>query len=252
VTDDALKIVQLTFSTDGQPGAALDIDEDPATCAPEGQCSGGIDNAMGVLAPFINDALSQSMESGSILYAVDLSQLTTDGEPFAFSVLDAKLGKASVAASCDFMVQECDYVASQFSFDPSCTPYFGLPNATVNGSTFRAGGKGYVMTIAVAFGSTTIPITLVNAQVEAVVVRDPVTQVIVGLSGLFGGASPKQQLYDTIANLNDALLPVDKTVVLGLIDSLVVNDIDLDENGDKDAASVAMRFITIPANLVSQ
>ncbi len=252
VTGDALKIVQLTFATDGLPGSALDIDEDPTTCAPDGKCSGGIDNAMGVLAPFINDPISQSMEAGSILYAVDLSQLTTDGEPFPFSVLDAKLGMSALSSGCDFMAQECDYVASQFSFDPSCTPYFGLPNATVNGATFKAGGKGYVMTIAVAFGNTTIPITLVNARVEAVVVRDPVTKVIVGLSGIFGGASPKQQLYDTIANLNDALLPVDKTVVLGLIDSLVVNDIDLDENGGKDAASVAMRFITIPGNLVSQ
>lgn len=249
-TDAALRVVQMTFSTDGLPGSGLDLDGDPSTCAPVGNCSNGIDNAMAALAPVINGPINEAIEVGTLHYVVDLSSLTLDGEPFPFAVLDTSLAPSSAAASCDWNKDECSYVASQFSYDPDCKPYFGLPNGTVVGNTFKGGGPGYVMTMAVALsGVGLIPITLRNAQVQGVVITDPVTNTIKGLNGIFAGASPKQQLYDTIANLDDETLPIDKATVLGLIDQLLVNDIDLDGDGEDDSASVALRFVTIPANL---
>jgi hypothetical protein len=249
VTQKALKIIGLTFPSEGQPGVGLDVDADPTTCAPQNACSGGIDNAMGILAGVINDPVAQSITDGAMMYVVDLSQLTTDGEPFPFAVMDTKRSATSEAQNCNYMKEECGYIVSQFSFDPSCQPYFGASDARVNGTKFTAGGKGTVMTIAVALASQLIPITFVNARVEGYVTFDPLTKEVIALSGIIGGASPKQQLYDTINNLDPALLPVDKNLVLGFIDTILVNDIDLDGDGTKDAASAAMRFVTIPANL---
>ena len=63
------------------------------------------------------------------------------------------------------------------------------------------------------------------------------------------GATPKQQLVDSITSLNFDSLPIDKDTALSLLDLLVVNDIDLDGNGEPDGASIALRFVGIAANL---
>ncbi len=250
VTKAAFRVVQMTFATDGLPGSGLDVDDDPTTCAPEGSCSGGIDNAMAALAPVINGPINDAMDIGNLHYVVDLSALVLDGTPFPFAVLDTELTAASAAASCDWTADECTYHASQFSFDPTCQPYFGLPNGSVHGTSFKGGGPGYHMTIAVALsGVGLIPITLRNAEVAGVLILDPDTKAVKGINGIFAGASPKQQLYDTIANLDPDVLPLDKAAVLALIDELLVNDIDLDGDGEDDSASVALRFVTLPADL---
>ena len=246
----AVKIVELLVSSDGKAGSGLDVDEDPTTCAPADNCSGGVDNALGVLAALLNPGLQETIESGTVLYVADFSALDTTGQPFPFSVLETDLTEAAEAASCDFQSTECDYEASQYSYGPSCTAYFGLPNATWNTGTFEAGGIGHIMTIALRLsGNTFIPITLVNAKVEGQVILDEATGNINGAVGIFAGATPKQQLVESITSLNFDTLPIDKDTALSLLELLVVNDVDLDGNGEADGASIAIRFVGIPANL---
>ena len=249
-TDKALKVVDLKFSADGKKGSALDIDGDPTTCSPAGSCSDGVDNALSSLAPLLNGPMGESMASGALMYVVDLDKATFDGQPFPFAVYDAKLSAASTDAQCDFQVAECGYTATQFSFGPDCHPYFGLPDVRIVGDQLIAGGPGSVMTIAFALGQgILIPLTLVHARVRGNVVFTPDGKGIQQLAGIIGGATPKAQLIATFEAMNPAVLPVDKATILALIDAAVVPDIDLDGDGEAESASLAIRFITIPAHL---
>ncbi|MFT5430329.1 MAG: hypothetical protein ACI9OJ_001003 [Myxococcota bacterium] len=250
VTDHALKVIDLTVPADGNAGSALDIDGDPETCSPPGKCGGGVDNALGVLAPLLNGPLATSIAAGSVMYVTDLSAATLDGQPFPLSVLDTNLTEAAEAAMCDFQAETCAYVASQFSYDAGCSAYFGLPDAVIEGGTLKGGGIGYTMTIGLAISNSVfIPLTLVNAQIKGTVVLSEDGTRVVQATGIIGGAAPKKQLLATMASISQDELPIDKETVLNLINDAVVNDIDLDGDGTKDAASIGIRFLTVGATL---
>ena len=54
VTDHANKATLFQISTDGFAGSGINVDDDLTTCAPEGKCSDGVDNALGELAFLVN------------------------------------------------------------------------------------------------------------------------------------------------------------------------------------------------------
>ena len=248
VTGHALKVIDLKISGDGNKGSALDVDGDPTTCSPAGSCSDGIDNALSVLASLVNGPLTETLESGAVLYVVDFDAATFGGAEFPFGVYDSNLTEAD--ALCEYQLSECSYEASQFSFGPDCAPYFGLPNAKILGNKMVAGGTGYTMTIALALSSSTfIPLTIVNARVVGDVTFSDDGTEVQNVLGIIGGATPKSQLISTIESLDPDVLPVDKDLAISLLETIVQNDIDLDGDGEKDAASLGIRFKTIPANL---
>ena len=74
---------------------------------------------------------------------------------------------------------------------------------------------------------------------------------VVGLEGFLGGGVAKEQLMDTLSKLPDFVFPMDKKTVLGMLDTLIVNDLDTDGDKVPDAASINFKFKTVPANLVS-
>ncbi|MCB9730155.1 MAG: hypothetical protein H6744_12680 [Deltaproteobacteria bacterium] len=249
VTDKALKVISLLMAGDANPGSGLDVDGDPLTCAPE-PCGGGVDNALSVIAALMNEPLNEALASAAVLYVVDLDKATLDGQEFPMAVLDSELTLQSQFSGCDFQSETCSYTPTQFSYGPSCEPYFGLPNATIVNGELRAGGKGYVMTMALALGGGVfIALTIVDAQVRGVVKLGGDGTQIVGLTGVIGGATPKKQLISTIAALPSSVLPVDSATVISLLDLIVETDVDLDGDGENDGSSLAIRFDTIPAVL---
>ena len=252
-TSSALKVVDFKFAADGFKGSALDVDGDPLTCAPAGKCSDGVDNSLAVLAPLLNPAVSQSLGEGTLKYVVDLSGVDLDGGLFPFAVYDAEFSEESVISMCAFQTETCSYTVTDFSFDPFCKPYFGLDNATIIGSKLTAGGPGTIMTIALALSSNTlIPITLVHARLEGDVTLNQAGDKVLALTGIVSGATPKQQLIQTVQALDPSTLPVDKALAIQILNDLVVNDIDLDGDGILDAASLGIRFDTIGATIVLQ
>ena len=250
VTDHAAKVVEMEISADGNPGSGLDVDEDPTTCAPAGDCAGGVDNALSVIASLLNDPLAEALEMGSVMYVADLSQASLDGEPFTMGVLDCELTSASMTAGCDITVDACAYSANQSSFGPDCQAYFGLEDVTIVDGKVEGGGLGVTMTMVLPLtSSVALPFTIVHARVSGSVTLDEEGLKVVGIQGFIGGATPKQQLMDTIEAVDPDYFPVDKSLVIELLDELIDNDIDLDGDGFKDAASVGLRFKTIPATL---
>jgi hypothetical protein len=253
VTTKAVKVISLLMAGDANPGSGLDVDYNPDTCSPE-PCGGGVDNSLSVIAALMNDPLATALASAAVLYVVDLDKATTDGKEFEFAVLDSELSWNSELNGCDFQAETCEYAPTQFSYSPSCTPYFSLPNATIIDGELRAGGQGYVMTMALAIGQGVfIALTIVDAQVRAAVQFGGADgKQIVGLTGVIAGATPKKQLISTIAALPPSVLPVDSATVISLLDLIVETDIDLDGDGDYDASSLAIRFDTIPAVLTNK
>lgn len=241
------KVVSLELMSDGNAGSGLDVDGDPTTCAPEGSCAAGVDNELSMLASLMNPAMSSSITDGVVKWVADLSEVKLDGSPFGFSIYDSQLSAASQIAHCDFQVDMCSYDTAPLSFGPDCSPYFHLNGMRIAGNTMSGGGDGQLisMVLPLATGAL-ISVTIANAQVEATLTFDAADHVT-GMNGIVAGAIPKAQLMAAIAGLDQDDLPIDKEAALQLLDILVVPDIDLDGDGLEEAASLGMRFRTIPA-----
>ena len=252
VTDHANKATLFQISTDGFAGSGINVDDDLTTCAPEGKCSDGVDNALGELAFLVNGPMVESVTEGELMYVIDLSEATLDGQPFAFSLFDTDLSWQSNNDDCDYQKEVCSYVPTQSNYDAGCEPFFHFDYGTAKDGKITAGGPGNTITILFALSSQTIlPLVVGHARFEGTYETNADGTQITGINGLLGGATPKEQLLATLANVNPdvLLLPLDS--VIELLDTLVQNDVDLDGDGIKDAASIGIRVTTIGAELTT-
>lgn len=239
------KVFALALSSDGKPGSGLDVDGDPETCQPSGDCGGGVDNVLGPLSYVVNDAIVDSLANGALAYVFDLSKARLDGTPFDLVIYDV----ARVGDSCDFQSPDCEWRATQAGFDGACQPYFAIDAARIEGSKLDAGGVDAVITLVVKLDETTnLPMTIAQARITADLTLEG--GAITKLRGIIAGAVPKSQLIKAIQNLGDDVLPIDKTAAATLLDNLIENDIDLDRDGERDAVSIGLTFETVPGTLV--
>jgi hypothetical protein len=250
VTDHAGKAVLFEISTDGYAGSGINVDDDLTTCAPANKCSEGVDNALGELAFLINGPMGESVNSGNLMYVVELGEATLDGQPFPFSLLDTELSYASELAGCDYQTEVCEYVPSQSNYDAACNPFFHFENATAQDGMVKAGGPGTMITILFALSATvTMPLVIGHARFEGSYETNADGTKITAMNGILGGATPKEQLLATLENVNPGVLLLPIEDVIDLLDVLIENDVDLDGDGLKDAASVGIRVQTIGATL---
>ena len=151
-------------------GNGLDVDEDPTTCAPDGECAAGIDNALAVLASIVNEPLADAVAEGQSIYVVDLQHAVNDGTEFPLNIYEAAQTEDSVSAGCDPQAGACEYTASQASFGPDCVPHVAVDNATIDGDSLKAGGPGNVMTIMFPLqDGVFLPLTVANAKISGTV-----------------------------------------------------------------------------------
>lgn len=255
-TTHAVKATQFELATDGFPGSGLDVDDDPDTCAPSGNCNGGVDNALAPLATLMNDPMYQSVVDGSLIYVADLSEATPEvlasGEPFFLSILDCGLLPPDEPddLACDYQTETCNYVAVQDNFTGACSPWFYFDDARYENGVVTAGGKGHIITILMALsGGADVPLTIGHARFQANAVLDVSGDKIVAMNGVIAGATPKAQLMETVDKLNPDVLTLPKEDIITLLELLVEDDLDLDGDGTNDAASVGLRFTMIPGVL---
>jgi len=251
------KVVGLAMGSGGHAGEALDIDDDPDTCSPAGDCEGGYNNQLSglvnQLTAFVSpdDELTKALEDGQIVLLLELAGLAMDGTEFPINMY---LGEPEAEKEvCDWQAEKCEYLVLPESFDPdSCAPMVSFTNATVTGGgKMVAGGSGYfiVLSIPIAEG-VALSITASMARIEGDLSGEGETMTID--NGLIGGAVRKDQLMaavDAIPPETMEELPVSQDMIKNLLDMFVQPDVDTDDDGELDAASVGIKFSTIAGTI---
>ena len=240
----------------GYEGQAVEVDNDPTTCAPKGMCDGGRDNQfaalMKSLAPMLSgtEPLMDALNAGDIVMLVQFVEPKFDGSPFLSNLYR---GVPEVSkAECDFQEVECEYKVHKKSFvTETCQPITAFDNTQMAGTTITAGGPGYKFEFPFVLALTggqevTLPAT--HAKIVADLVFDD-DQNIIGMSGVIGCAVPKSAFMDMIASIPEEALPVAKDLVMMLMDAVVIPDIDVDGDGTKESVSTGLVFSAISANI---
>ncbi len=148
-SEDVLKIVQLDVQNSGMQGNGLDVDGNPATCAPMGNCSGGVDNQLGGLLGQLEQFVDMTAELQTFLaqnadsaYLAEMIGFNTNGTPFTMNMYR---GSAILPKDqCDWQTEKCGYLVGKGEIMPdTCLPYMYFDNATVLNGKLQAGGLGY-------------------------------------------------------------------------------------------------------------
>ena len=240
----AVKLTSLRIGTDGRPGNALDLDRNPATCAPSGNCSDGRHNALAAIAGFANESLADGVADGSLMILVEINDMALN--PFEMALHQGDLATSN--PTCSFQTAVCDYVVSQSGFHPdSCARTVSLP-ATRSGSNITAGGPGTLFPFNIPLGDSTLTITLYDVRFEGTITTSG--DAITSLNGIIGGAVPRAQLIAALESLDPASLPLDPAAIINLLNILVRDDIDTNGDGRPDAASIGIPITGIGARLV--
>lgn len=240
------KVTSLTIPASGHPGDGLDLDENPATCAPEGDCSGGIDNSLGPVGSLGNDPIKKDMEAGKIIMLLEHRDLKTDGKPYVLALYGGKVDPEN--AQCNVQKETCSYLVDKATIDKDCKPVVTFDNAKIVGNKFTAGGKKYTFPFELPLmGGVTLHVDLYYAKIEATVTVSGGK--ITSMTGILGGAVPKEQIKQGILKVPPEQLPIPPDQIIGLLDILVKEDIDGNGDGKKESASICLKFTAIPGKI---
>jgi len=246
----------MAIGAGGHPGEALDVDGDPDTCAPEDDCEQGLNNQLsgllGQLATFVdaNAELAAALEEGKLVLLAEMVDYKGEGTPF---VLNMYLGDPSVPKEeCDFQTEVCDYLVDPGSFDlVDCSPFITFTSAVVNDGVLTAGGPESLFSLAIPISDELLLTVTANmAQIQGTFVDGSPPTIT---EGLVGGAIRKDKLIESVEAVPEEKFegfPITKPMLINLLKMFIQNDVDMDDDGEPDAASVGIKFSTIAAELV--
>ena len=256
--EEGQKIVSLAFGQGGFAGESLDVDGDPETCSPPGQCQEGYNNQLSgmvnQLQQFVDTGaeLNQALEDGELVLLLEPVDPNFDGLPFKLNFL---LGEAVAdKETCDWQLETCQYTVLQDSLDPvTCNVRFQFHNATVVDGLLKAGGPDAKIAMVLPLSdSFRLEVEVHMAHVQGVVSG---VDSIDGIeNGILAGAVRKAALLDAIDSLPAEVveaLPVSPEMVTNLLDAFIVPDVDTNNDGQLDGASLGMKFTTIAATITA-
>ena len=242
-----LRATELALGEKGEPGQGLDLDQNPATCAPSGQCSNGIDNGLGPIAGLANPPLADAISSADANLLFEFIDVKTNGEPFTLALYPADWVKNScISPTTDW----CDYKVEKDAITENCEPLIVLDNATINNGVLLAGGPLYSFPLNIPlFGDEPFPVYLYYGTVRANVTL--FGEVVTSMTnGVIGGAVKKSLFSTALEMMDPSELPLPKETVVQLIDLILQEDIDTGAPAGPDAISAGFQFTAIPANVV--
>jgi hypothetical protein len=243
----ASKFTTIAIGDGGFTGEGLDVDANPATCAPTGNCAAGINNSLGALAALANKPLGDGVTKGSIDFVLEYRDLKQGA--ITLGLYTAKLADSN--ATCDFQTATCDYNVSSSLVDyDKCMPIVDLPGKLA-GNVIIAGGKGTNFPFSLPIsGGAVLSIVIYGAQLNGTVTMDAGGN-ITAFDGILAGAVPKTTLAAAIDALpNDGSLPIPKDSLKAILDSTVEADIDSNGDGTLDAASIGLKLHGIAGKIV--
>jgi hypothetical protein len=239
------KVSKLAIGTDGKAGQGLDVDGDPATCSPAGSCEAGIDNTLSAVASFANNPLADAVAKGSVTLLLEHDGLSTDGTAYTLNFYTGKLAQDG----CDSLSQSCAYTVSAGAFDEECNALIGFDGAKIAGSVLTAGGPSTSFPFSLPISGLDLTITINKAKLKADVTVNE--GLVTSMKGVIAGAVSKAELKAAISALPPEQFPAgfSKETILGFVDVLVQNDIDVDGDGTKESASIGIPFEAIPGTI---
>ena len=237
----------------GLPGEALDVDGDPDTCAPADNCEGGLNNQLsgllGQLEQFVDaDAeIANALAEGSIILLADMTDAVDDGTEFAMPMYIGELGPEE----CAHQEALCDYYVKVDSFDPiTCEPLIMFDPASITDGKLVAGGPDAKFSVTIPVqDNLVLSVTADMAQLNGDIAGEGEAMTIT--NGLIGGAVRKDKLMEAVDLIpEDAELPVSKDMIKNLLNMFVIPDVDTDDDGEPDAASIGVKFGTIAGQVI--
>ncbi len=240
------KFTTIQIGDGGKPGEGIDVDSNPATCAPSNNCTSGINNSLGALAGLANKPLQDAVTKGSVNFVLEYRDLKQGA--INLGLYTAKVADSN--AACDFQTQTCDYnVATNLIDYQKCIPVVNLPGKLA-GNVIIAGGKGTNFPFSLPIsGGAVLSIVIYGAQLNGTVTTDAGGN-ITSFDGILAGAVPKATLASAIDALPDGSLPIPKDSLKAILDSTVEADIDSNGDGTLDAASIGLKLHGIQAKIV--
>ncbi len=249
-----LKVNTMAVGKGGHAGEALDVDGDPATCAPEGDCEDGLNNMLsgllGQLAQFVDaDAeIAKALDEGTIVLLAEMKDMKTDGTEFTMNMYIGD--PVADKATCDYQAAVCDYTVKLDSLDPvTCAPIITFDNATITAGALKAGGPDAIFSVTIPIQEgISLTVTANMAQIVGTVAGEGEAMTLA--DGIVGGAVRKDKLMEAVDYIpDDAGLPVSKDMIKNLLDMFVKPDVDTDDDGELDAASIGIKFGAIAGKI---
>ena len=243
-SDTVAKLTSILIGDGGHPGEALDLDGNPDTCTPSSDCSEGINNALGLLAGIVNSELEGTVQEGSLILVTEFRDF--DRNPFDLGMYTADLDPGN--ESCNVQEDSCDYVVSRDTIDPdTCEPLIIL-SATRSGDLILGGGRGTIFPFEIPLGESVLTLVLYDVQLEGTITESDGH--LTTFSGILGGAVRRTDLLAAINAVDPDSLPFPPSAIIGLLNSVVEDDIDTDDVEGPDAASIGLKVSGIRAQLV--
>jgi hypothetical protein len=246
------KIAQLALGESGEVGQGLDVDADPATCAPAASCVEGVDNQLAFLAQIANPSLDEALEQGTLMLALDTPGLPAAGSAEqSFSIRMYTVYLDALDEDCGWQTDTCRYRVRTDSFDVDCSPLMELPASADAEGNVIAGGPDAKLLLTIPLFGVQIQVTAYALRMEATIGRGCEGEVT-SLSGLMGGAINLSELKAALEAVPEEEFEAaggDKSLLVSAVD-LITPDFDTDDDGVADAASVGLSFSTIPGFLV--
>ncbi len=233
------RVSTLSIGTGGIPGQGLDVDNDPATCAPVGNCEAGIDNQLSFLSGPAQAGVDEALELGTLMLFLEFVDPPGGPGEFALKMHVARLDESS--ENCDWTQEICSYRVREDSYDELCSPPVVFDDVTVDESgAFRTGQTGADISLNIPIFGASVSLPVRRARLEGEI-EWGVDGRILEMSGLLVGGIPKSDLYAALEGIPEEELlagsGLTKQVILDVIEAAVTNDLDLDGDGEYEAAS---------------
>lgn len=243
----AHRLTELGIGADGRVDNALDVDGDPATCAPAGACEDGLDNAFAPLATLVNPSLAAAARDGRLNVLLELPSWPVPVEAFPVNVY-TRASLAPDSAGCDIQEPGCAWVVSSLDLDAACRARNHIDDVLYGPRRLVGGGPGSRVVLRWALpGDALVDLPIEDVRLDA---RAQITGTgEVRLIGVLGGVVWLPALEQALAALPPGALPLPPEELAAFIFEEVAADIDRDGDGVPESASVGLTFRTVAGSI---